>query len=153
VANTPGTVTLLQQDLAGASSDFIFMGSVNPNSPGTGPVAFGAITAVNYVVVQGNASGDILSVIDVKATSPTTALSSLFLQGNGGDDAFFQFDSAVTGGLFNYAGGSGGNYVQADYDNVIGTFDGGAAVPFNVLGQSNSNQSVLFVDFGSVIVA
>jgi hypothetical protein len=48
---------------------------------------------------------------------------------------------------------SGGDYVQADSNNVIGTFDGGAAVRFNAPGQDNHNQSVLFVDFGSVIVA
>jgi hypothetical protein len=169
VGSTPGTVTLLQQDLAGASSDFIFMGSYNtdftpkqPGSPGfgsppyawtSGVIAEGSITAVNYVVVQGNASGDIMSVLFTTATSPTTALSSLFLQGNGGNDAFFQMDTAVTGGLFNFADGSGGNYVQADSNNVIGTFDGGAAVPFNVLGQDNNNMSLLFVDFGNVIFA
>ena len=90
---------------------------------------------------------------EVTATSPTTALSSLFLQGNGGDDAFFQVDTAVTGGLFNYAGGSGGNYVQADSMNAIGTFDGGSNVANNVLGQDNNNMSLLFVDFGTVILA
>jgi hypothetical protein len=175
VGSVPGTITLLQQDLAGASSDFIFMGSYNPDpaftplppsAPGfgsppyawsgagpSGTFAIGAIRAVNYLVSQGNASGDILSVQFVTATSPTTALSSSFVQGNGGDDAFFQMDRAVTGGLFNYAGGSGGNYVQADSNNVIGTFDGGAAVPFNVLGQDNNNMSLLFVDFGNVIFA
>jgi hypothetical protein len=153
VASTPGTVTLLQQDLAGASSDFIFMGSVNANSAGTSAVAAGVITATNYVVVQGNAAGDILSVLNAVAKSPTTALSSLFLQGNGGDDAFFQFDVATAGSLFNYAGGTGGNYVQADFNSAIGTFDGGSNVAFNVLGQSNTSQSILFVDFGSVIVA
>jgi hypothetical protein len=165
VGSTPGTVTLLQQDLAGASSDFIFMGSYNggpaaPNPPtGKGPFPWnapaftGSITAINYLVVQGNASGDILSVLFTKATSPTTALSSLFLQGNGGNDAFFQEDTAVTGGLFNFADGSGGNYVQADSNNVIGTFDGGANVGANILGQDNNNMSLLFVDFGNVIFA
>jgi hypothetical protein len=155
VSSTPGTVTLLQQDLAGASSDFIFMGSANVQSSSQSSFAAigGFITATNYVVTQGNAAGDILSVLAVSATSPTTALSSSFVQGNGGDDAFFQFDNANTGGLFNYAGGSGGNYVQADFNFVIGTFDGGSNVAFNVLGQNNFNQSVLFVDFGSVIVA
>jgi hypothetical protein len=48
---------------------------------------------------------------------------------------------------------SGGNYVKADSNNFIGTFDGGAAVPFNVLGQDNNNMSLPFVDFGNVIVA
>ena len=104
-------------------------------------------------MVQGNASGDIMSVLFSTATSPTTALSSLFLQGNGGNDAFFQMDTAVTGGLFNFADGSGGNYVQADSNNVIGTFDGGASVPFNILGQDNNTMSLLFVDFGNVILA
>jgi hypothetical protein len=153
VGSTPGTVTLLQQDLAGASSDYIFMGSYNVDATGVGVTAAETIVATNYDVTQGNASGDILSVINVFATSPTTALSSLFVQGNGGDDAFFQGDGATKGGLFNYAGGSGGNYVQADSNNVIGTFDGGSNVAFNLLGQDNRNQSVLFVDFGSVIVA
>jgi hypothetical protein len=160
VSGTPGTVTLLQQDLAGATSDYIFMGSYNlfnfhpPRSD-----AAGFVTANNYVVAQGTASGDILSVIFTAATSLTTALSSLFLQGNGGDDAFFQFDTATAGGLFNYAGGSGGNYVQADANYAICTFDDGSNVAFNVLGQFPggvnvpANQSVLFVDFGSVIVA
>jgi hypothetical protein len=132
-----------------------------PGSPGFGtpPYAWndlfatGAITAANYNVKQGDAAGDILSVLFTTATSTTTALSSVFVQGNGGDDAFFQRDTAVTGGLFNYAGGSGGNYVQADSNNVIGTFDGGSNSAFNVLGQDNSNQSLLFVDFGSVIFA
>jgi hypothetical protein len=160
VGSTPGTVTLLQQDLAGASSDFIFMGSENVVAVVAvrGGVAvaisgFGEIAATNYVVAQGNAAGDILSVLETTATSPTTTLSSLFLQGNGGDDAFFQFDRATAGSLFNYAGGSGGNYVQADFNSAIGTFDGGSNVAFNVLGQSNTSQSLLFVDFGSVIVA
>jgi hypothetical protein len=165
VGSVPGTVTLLQQDLAGASSDFIFMGSYNfgpaaPNPPtGVGPFpwnmpsATGSITAVNYLVAQGNASGDILSVLFTTATSPTTALSSLFLQGNGGNDAFFQMDTAVTGGLFNFSDGTGGNYVQADSNNVIGTFDGGANVGVNILGQDNNNMAVLFVDFGNVIFA
>jgi hypothetical protein len=165
VGSVPGTITLLQQDLPGASSDFIFMGSYNfgpsaPNPPtGVGPfpwnhpAATGSITATNYLVAQGNASGDILSVLFTTATSPTTALSSLFLQGNGGNDAFFQMDTAVTGGLFNFSDGSGGNYVQADSNNVIGTFDGGANVPLNILGQDNNNMAVLFVDFGNVIFA
>jgi hypothetical protein len=165
VGSVPGTVTLLQQDLAGASSDFIFMGSYNsltpaPNPPtGVGPFPWnapavtGSITAVNYLVAQGNASGDILSVLFTTATSPTTALSSLFLQGNGGNDAFFQMDTAVTGGLFNFSDGTGGNYVQADSNNVIGTFDGGANVSVNILGQDNNNMAVLFVDFGNVIFA
>jgi hypothetical protein len=165
IGTTPGTISLLQQDLAGASSDFIFMGSYNggtpaPNPPtGVGPFPWnmptntGSITAVNYMVTQGNASGDILSVLFTTATSPTTALSSLFLQGNGGNDAFFQMDTAVTGGLFNFSDGTGGNYVQADSNNVIGTFDGGANVPLNILGQDNNNMAVLFVDFGNVIFA
>jgi hypothetical protein len=172
VGSTPGTVTLLQQDVAGNSSDFIFMGSYNvdpvfspapPGAPGFGSpasgyawdstVAIGSITATNYVVQQGNASGDILSVLFTTATSPTTALSSLFVQGNGGNDAFFQRDTAVTGGLFNFSDGTGGNYVQADSNNVIGTFDGGANVGVNILGQDNNNMSLLFVDFGNVIFA
>src|SRR5262249_29883545 len=132
-----------------------------PGAPGfgsppyawTSPEGTFVITATNYVVKQGNAAGDVLSVLFCTATSPTTALSSVFVQGNGGDDAFFQRDTAGTGGLFNYAGGTGGNYVQADSNNVIGTFDGGAAVPFNVLGQDNNNMSLLFVDFGNVIFA
>ena len=74
-------------------------------------------------------------------------------QGNGGNDAFFQRDTAVTGGLFNFSDGSGGNYVQADSNNVIGTFDGGPSVGFNLLGQDNNNMSLLFVDFGNVIFA
>jgi hypothetical protein len=150
VSSVPGTITLVQQDVAGNTSDYIFMGSFNVG-PQINPA--GLIFATNYVVVQGNASGDVLSVLFTTATSPTTALSSLFLQGNGSDDAFFQFDTAVTGGLFNYAGGSGGNYVQADANNVIGTFDGGSNVAFNVLGQDNTNNSLVFVDFGTVIVA
>jgi hypothetical protein len=152
VSSTPGTITLLQQDVAGNSSDFIFMGSYNLSTQGT-LFPIGSITATNYVVAQGNAFGDIMSVLFSTATSPTTALSSLFLQGNGGNDAFFQFDTAVTGGLFNFADGSGGNYVQADSNNAIGTFDGGPSVAFNVLGQDNNNMSLLFVDFGNVIVA
>jgi hypothetical protein len=170
VPSTPGTVTILQQDLAGNSSDFVFMGSYTPNpsftptppassgfgSPPyawTAPIATGSITAVNYSVTQGNASGDVMAVLETTATSPTTALSSLFVQGNGGNDAFFQVDTAVTGGLFNFSDGSGGNYVQADSMNAIGTFDGGSNVAFNVLGQDNNNMSLLFVDFGNVILA
>jgi hypothetical protein len=170
VPSTPGTVTILQGDLAGNRSDFVFMGSYTPNpsftpappgSPGfgsppyawTAPLATGSITALNYLVTQGNATGDVMSVLFTTATSPTTALSSLFLQGNGGDDAFFQRDTAATGGLFNFFDGSGGNYVQADSLSAIGTFDGGSNVAANILGQDNNNLALLFVDFGNVIFA
>jgi hypothetical protein len=157
VGSVPGTLTLLQQDLAGSSSDYIFMGSYigSGQTPWNPPFtsAVGIIRATNYMVTQGNATGDIMSVLFTTATSPTTALSSLFVQGNGGNDAFFQRDTAVTGGLFNFSDGTGGNYVQADSNNVIGTFDGGANVPFNILGQDNNNMAVLFVDFGNVIFA
>jgi hypothetical protein len=92
-----------------------------------------------------------MSVLFCIATSPPTALSSSFVQGNGGGDALFQRDTAVTGGRFNYSGSSGGGYVQAESNNIIGTFDGGAAVPFNVLDQHNNNMSLVLVDSGTVI--
>jgi hypothetical protein len=169
VGSTPGTLTILQQDIAGDTSDFIFMGSYHnsafvptqPGAPGfgappyiwTNPPVVGSITATNYIVQQGNASGDVMSVLFTTATSPTTALSSVFVQGDGGNDAVFQRDTALSGSLFNFADGSGGNYVQVDSTSAIGTFDGGAFVSHNLLGQDNNNGSLLFVDFGNVIFA
>jgi hypothetical protein len=150
-AAVPGTLTVVQQDVAGHASDFLFLGSYTPGTgpfgpPGsppyayTNPLATGSITAMNEVVIQGNASGDILSVLFNTMTSPSTALSSVFIQGNGGGDASFQRNTAVTGGLFNFSAGSGTNYVQVDSNNAIGTFDGGPS-GFGVLGQDNNNSS------------
>jgi hypothetical protein len=162
-ASVTGTLTVLQQDIAGANSNFIFLGSYIPGpgpfgSPGsppypwTSPLATGSILATNEVITQGFASGDVLSVLFNTDTSVTTALNSVFFQGNSGD-AFFQENTATLGSLFSYTGGSGGNYVQADSNNVIGTFDGGSNISFNILGQDNNNQGLFFVDFGSVILA
>jgi hypothetical protein len=170
LSSTPGTLTILQQDVASSSGDFLLMGSYTPDpafvptlpgQPGyslppyfwTNPVAIGAITAVNYHATQGDALGDTLSVLFVTATSSMLDASSQFAQGNGGDDAFFQRDTAVAGGRFNYVGGSGSNYVQADSNHAAGTFDGGPNVPHNLLGQDNANLSLSFADFGSVIFA
>ena len=81
-----------------------------------------------------------------------TAQASQFTQGNGGDDAFFQVNTAILGGFFNYLGGSGGNYVQADSNAAAGVFDGGSKVPSNVLGQDNNNLALIFVDFGNNVI-
>jgi hypothetical protein len=161
----PGTLTILQQDLALGRSDFIFLGSYIPGSgtfttqsppfpytPGT-VGAIGSITALNEVVTQGNASGDVLSVLFNTLTSSTSQVSSLFTQGNGGDQAIFQEDTTATGGSLNYNGGSGGNRVQADSNGAAGTIDGGSNVPNNHLAQDNQNPALHFVDFGDVIFA
>jgi hypothetical protein len=160
-----GTLSIRQQDLAGGRSDFIFLGSYIPGSgtfasqfppfpytPGT-VGTIGAITAVNEIVTQGNGAGDLLSVLFNTNTYSTTLTSSLFAQGNGGDDAYFQEDTAAPAGLFNYQGGSGANYIQADSNNAIGTFDLGPNVAANVLGQDNQNPFLYFVDYGSMIFA
>jgi hypothetical protein len=160
----PGTITILQQDVAGGRSDFIFLGSYIPGTgsfttqtppfpytPGT-VGARGSITALNEIITQGNAAGDVLSVLFDSTTGTTAQQASLFTQGNGGDRAIFQEDSTASGGQFNYKGGSGGNRVQADSDSVTGTFDGGAAnVANNHLTQDNQNPFITFMDFGDTV--
>jgi hypothetical protein len=151
-------------------SDYIFMGSYNynpgfvPAAPGTAsfgspPYAWspgtatnvGLVTAIGCSVTQGNGLGDDLSVLCT--TTPTTTGSSLFVQGNGGDNAFFQVDTAVAGGSLNFSGGSGANYVQVDSVNSNGTFDGGSNAANNLLGHDNNNLSWHFMEFGTVIFA
>src|SRR5262249_1003747 len=80
-SGVPGTIMIRQQDLAGGRSDFVFLGSYIPGTgsftspsppfpytPGTvGTV--GSITALNEVVTQGNAAGDVLSVLFTTSTS------------------------------------------------------------------------------------
>ncbi len=113
--------------------------------------AVGSVTAGNYSVRQGDAFGDALSVLFGTAMSATTAPS--FVQGNGGDVAIFQEDTTGAGGPLNYTGGNGGNYVQANSNNAIGTSDGGSSVAFNVLGQDNHNSTLLhFADFGNELL-
>jgi hypothetical protein len=146
-----GTILIVQQDVAGNPGDFVLLGSYI--GPYSAPTFTGSITATNEVVVQGNGSGDFLDVLFNTMTSPTPQLSSLFLQGNGSDQAFFQEDTEVMGGYFVYVGGAGGNYVQADSNNALGVFDGGPLVPFNILGQDNNNSGLIFIDFGNVIIA
>jgi hypothetical protein len=164
-SGTPGTITILQQDQTGAASDFIILGSYIPGSgtftssdppfpytPGT-VGATGSITSVNEVVTQGNATGDVLSVLFNTATSSSAQASSLFTQGSGGDFAYFQEDSASLGGSLNYQGGGGSNQVEADSNTAAGTFDGGVNAASNRLGQDNQNPLLTFVDFGTVILA
>jgi hypothetical protein len=147
----PGTITILQQDLAGNSGDIILLGSYTGSY--NAPMATGSITATNEVVSQGVAFGDVLSVLFNTETAPIVALNSVFAQGNGGDVAFFQENTAMSGGLFNYTGGSGGNYVQADSNFAIGAFDGGASSAVNLLGVDLNNSGIQFVDFDFLIFA
>jgi hypothetical protein len=165
-----GTLTLLQQDIAGNRGDYIFMGSYlaataplgsfgvppypyTPLSAGGGVLVTGSITATNEVVFQGDGAGDFLSVLFNTDTSSLPSLS-VFTQGNGSDTAIFQENNADPVGSFNYRGGSGSNYVQADSNSVTGLFDGGTNAALNILGQDNTNPpSLVFVDFDNVIVA
>jgi hypothetical protein len=158
--NISGTITIVQQDIPGGRSDAIFLGSYIPGSgtftsqsppfpytPGT-VGAIGSVTALNEVVTQGNAAGDVLSVLFNTATAARA--SSLFTQGNGGDQAVFQ-ENTTAGGALNYKGGSGGNRVQADSNGAAGTFDGGSNVVNNHLTQDKQNPFLVFVDFGDTI--
>jgi hypothetical protein len=158
-----GTLSIAQQDLNGGHGDFIFLGSYTPGSgtfasqlppfPYTfGTVsAMGSITAANEVLTQGNAIGDVLSVLF--NTLSSTSQASLFTQGNGGDQAIFQQDTTALGGSLNYRGGSGSNHVQADSNAAAGTIDGGSNVTNNHLAVDNQNLSLSFVDFGDTIFA
>jgi hypothetical protein len=161
----PGTLTIQQQDPAGGRGDFVFLGSYIPGSgtftsqsppfpytPGT-VGAIGSIIALNEVVTQGNAAGDVLSVLFNSLTSSASQVSSLFTQGNGADQAIFQEDGTATGGSLNYVGGSGGNRVQADSNGAAGIIDGGSTVPNNHLAQDNQNPLLRFIDFGDVTFA